>query len=138
VKLLALAAVLLLAGCGGGTVTTTVTTTAHVPPLPHALAARLAAESDAVASALDAGDGCAAQTAATKLQSDTIAAINAHEVPGIYQEELLGRVNALTAKITCTPPAPVVTTQPAPRKHGPGHGGGHEKKHGHEKKEEDG
>jgi hypothetical protein len=108
-RIVLLAAVLLVAGCGGGTVTTTVTTTSRVPPLPQALAARLAAESDAVAAALDAGDGCAARTAAALLQSDTIAAINSHQVPGIYQEELLGRVNGLTAQITCTPPAPVVS-----------------------------
>jgi hypothetical protein len=131
VRLLPVAAVLLLAGCGGGTVTTTVTTTAHLPRLPPALAARLAAETDAVAAALDAGDGCAARTAATHLQADTIAAINAGQVPAIYEEELLGRVNSLTARITCTPPAPVAVHQPpGHRKHEP-----HGKKHGHRKKD---
>jgi uncharacterized lipoprotein YajG len=138
VKLGLLAAVLLLAGCGGGTVTTVVTTTAQLPQLPEALAGRLAAETDAVAVALDGGDACAARAAATKLQADTIAAINARQVPPIYEEELLGRVNALTAKITCTPPAPVVAKAPRPAPHGPpGHRKGerHGKKHGHGKKE---
>jgi hypothetical protein len=130
VRLLPVVAVVLLAGCGGGTVTTSATTTAHVPPLPHALAARLAAETNAVAAALDAGDGCAARAAATRLQSDTIAAINSHQVPGIYQEELLGRVNDLTSRITCTPPAPVVSQPPAHPKHEHEH---HGKKHGHGK-----
>jgi hypothetical protein len=133
VKLGLLAAVLLLAGCGGGTVTTVVTTTAQLPQLPHALAGRLAAETDAVAVALDGGDACAARAAATKLQADTIAAINARQVPPIYEEELLGRVNALSAKIACTPPA-VVAKAPHPAPHGHRKREHRGKKHGHGKK----
>jgi hypothetical protein len=38
------------------------------------------------------------------LQSRTIEAINAGEVPAELQEELLGSVNALWEAISCTPP----------------------------------
>jgi hypothetical protein len=38
------------------------------------------------------------------LQSRTIAAINAGQVPAELQEELLGSVNALAEAISCTPP----------------------------------
>jgi hypothetical protein len=119
--------VVALAGCGGGTMTTTITKTAPLPPLPAALATQLAGEADAVAADLDGGDGCSAQTHAAQLRTDAIAAINSHAVPGPYQETLLGRIQALEAQISCTPPAP------APAAHDNGKHKGHEKKHGHGK-----
>jgi hypothetical protein len=104
--LVALLLGLALAGCGGGTVTTDVTTTAATPPVPRTTALQLADEADAVAADLDRGDGCAAREHAARLRTDAVAAINAHVVPGPYQETLLGRVQSLEAQIQCVPPAP--------------------------------
>jgi hypothetical protein len=106
-RLLVVALVALaLAGCGGGTVTTNMTTTAATPPVPQPTAQQLAAEADTVAADLDRGDGCAAREHAARLRTDAIAAINAHLVPGPYQETLLGRVQELEGQIRCVPPAP--------------------------------
>jgi hypothetical protein len=100
------ASALLVAGCGGGS------RPQAGPRVPHVLAYRLAAESDAVAAALDRGDSCAAQTAAGRLRSDLTASIA--RVPAALQEPLSSRVNALTAELpACTPPAPA----PQPKKH---------------------
>lgn len=124
-RLLPLLAGLALAGCGGGTVTTSMTTTAPLVPLPSATADQLAAEADAIAADLDRGDGCAAQADVARLRADTVAAINAHLVPGPYQETLLGRVQALEAGITCIPPAPADNGQGnGKKKHGHGKGDG--------------
>jgi hypothetical protein len=119
--------VVALAGCGGGTVTTNVTTTAALEPIPSATAGQLAAEADTVAADLDRGDGCAARDHALQLRNNVITAINAHQIPGPYQETLLGRVQALEAQITCTPPAPVSADngkKDKHKKHGRGHGDG--------------
>jgi len=97
-------AVAALAGCGGGH--------AHraapppQPKLPRALADRLAARSDDVARELDNGDDCGALAAAQDLQHQTIAAVNAKQVPAALQEPLLGAANALVVRISCTPPPP--------------------------------
>jgi hypothetical protein len=87
--------VLLAAGCGGG----------EEPTLPSELAVQLGARSQAAAAHVEAGEFCAAREDATVLQSRTIAAINAGQVPAELQEELLGSVNALAEAISCTPPA---------------------------------
>jgi hypothetical protein len=100
------ASALLVAGCGGGA-----QPQAAGPRVPHALAYRLAAESDAVAAALERGDSCAAQTAAGRLRSDLTASIA--RVPSAWQEPLSSRVNALTAELpACTPPAPAPKAKP--------------------------
>jgi hypothetical protein len=117
---LALAGAAFLAGCGGQTVTTTVTQTAALPTLPRALALQLADDADRVTAALGRNDSCAAQREAAKLRADTVAAINAHEVPGPYQELLLAHVQAVAGVISCTPP------KPAPSR-GHDHGRGHDK-----------
>ena len=85
------------AGCGGSE---------PVPPpsLPAALAADLAARSDAVAQRLEAGDGCGARAEADALQADAIAAVNAGRVPARYQEELVSSVAVLVASVECVPP----------------------------------
>jgi hypothetical protein len=104
-----------LAGCGGAK--------QHAAPpqpkLPAALAQQLAAQSDAVAAKLDAGDGCGALAAAQSLQQLTIAAINAHRVPAALQETLSAAVNDLPGRIHCAPP-------PVEEKH---HGKGKHKGH---------
>lgn len=83
--------------------------------LPAALASRLAAGADLVAVATDAGDPCAAAEAATGLQRDAIAAVNAGKVPAELQEELLAGINRVASSVACVPPPappPVVTTVP--------------------------
>jgi hypothetical protein len=97
----------LLSGCGGSK------QAAPPPPpsLPPTLASDLAATSDAVASALEAGDSCRARSLAQQLQEQTITAINGHHVPSGLQEQLSGSVNALVARVRCVPPPPPTTTE---------------------------
>lgn len=97
----ALAAALILSGCGGGDAKRA----APQPKLPTNVATDLAARSDAVAIALDAGDSCQALAEAERLRQDAIAAINAGGVPAVFQEQLQSAVNRLVARIDCVPPA---------------------------------
>jgi hypothetical protein len=128
VRRLAPVAVLLLAGCGS--------TAAKQPPpvrphLPHALAQDWARQADGVAAALAAGDGCLAQQRAVALRTSVIA--NEHRIGRRFQEPLTSAVNALAARITCTPPAAPAPPAPAkgPKKeHGHGHGDDHGHGHG--------
>lgn len=111
-------AVALLAGCGS----------AHrveprQPQLPRALAGPWRAQADAVAAALASGDGCLAQQRAIALRTSVIGAVNQRTLPPRFQEQLVGAVNDLAARIRCVPVAP-----PTPSH---GHGHGHEKHHKH-------
>ena len=120
-----------LTACGGAK--------QSAPPPPafsRAVAASLASQSDAVASALAVGDSCRAATLAHRLQQDTIAAINEGRVSGSLQEQLSSAVNALVVRVRCAPPAVVQ----APREHNHDHGkpkDHHAKKHDRTKHEED-
>jgi hypothetical protein len=115
-------ATIALAGCGGGAERHT---TPPQPKLPRALAQSWRQQADAVASALAAGDGCAAQQLASSLRTSVIEAVNAHRVPRRFLDPLTSGVNELVSQIVCTPaPAPAPT--PAP----PAHGHGHKGKHG--------
>jgi hypothetical protein len=96
----ALAAALLLAGCGSGTAKRA----APPPRLPQALALALAQRSDEIAATLDAGGACHALSLARALQQQTITAINARRVPGALQEPLQTAVNDLAGRIECVPP----------------------------------
>lgn len=103
-RLALLVGVAALAGCGGAA--------EHVKPkqprLPRDLAQSWAQQSDAVAAALAAGDGCSARTLAAALQSHFIAAVNERRVPARLQEPLGSALNDLQGRITCAPPQPVV------------------------------
>ncbi|MGI8421087.1 MAG: hypothetical protein ACR2MU_02315 [Gaiellaceae bacterium] len=125
------AALVLLAGCGSKSAAP------RTARLPASLARQLAAESDAVASALDAGSGCSALTRARQLQSDTIAAINARRVPASLAEPLQGASNELVARIVCTPPVPAATPAPAATSTERSNGNGHGKQHKGEGKHKD-
>jgi len=116
-----LVAVAALAACGGRA-----HRAAPRPTLPRAVAQELVVKSDDVARKLDAGDGCGALGAAQALQQETIAAINARQVPSALQEVLLGAANGLVQRIQCTPPptpGPGAGTQ---GHKGSGHGNGGE------------
>ena len=89
-----------LGGCGSGAQKRA----APPPPrLPAALAGQLAVASDAVAAALDSGDGCSALTAAQALQQQTRAAVAAHRVAAPLQQPLQATVDDLVARIQCVP-----------------------------------
>jgi hypothetical protein len=109
-----LAAALCLAGCGGGNEQRA----APQPKLQPRVARALAAQSDRVAHALDAGDDCTALTLARQLQQQTIDAINRRSVPAVFQEPLQDRVNDIAARIRCVPPAVDDEGPPAAKDHG--------------------
>lgn len=115
-----MAAALFLSACGGAK--------QQPPPPPtfsRSLASSLAAQSDAVADALAAGDSCRALSLANALQQRTIAAINEGRVSADLQEQLSSAVNALVARVKCVPPA---TPAPQEQKHDHGKHKGHGKK----------
>jgi hypothetical protein len=131
-RLLPLLLLLGAAACGGGGAQTT---TVSAPQVPRGLAQDWAQRSEAVASAVGAGDGCRAQQLAGSLRDDVIAAQG--RVPARLRTTLLSSVNRLADEITCTPPVQTVTQQaskpkpkprhePKPPKHDHGHKG-----HGH-------
>jgi hypothetical protein len=98
-SLLAVAA-LLFGGCGGGT-------EAEPPPRPaieRATAEALAATSDSIADALDAGDVCTAAGRADDLNAQVIEAINAKKIPPAFQEDVLSRAQELVNSVNCPPP----------------------------------
>jgi hypothetical protein len=100
--------VLVLVGCGGGG-----EDAAAPPPRPtiaKATADRLVARSDTIALKLAAGDECGAAHEADALGADAIAAVNAGEIPGAYQEELVARTQELVNAVNC--PAPVAEPEP--------------------------
>src|SRR5881394_1798779 len=96
-RLLVLAASLpLLAACGSS----------DHRSLQPPVAKRLAAESEAVAAKLRAGDGCTAAALARRLQRDVVAA----GLPVAVRASAAG----IAAEIVCVPPAPVQpVTEPA-------------------------
>ena len=131
------ASVILLAGCG-----------AHGRPqqsaasrgaLPHLLAQELAAESDAVAHELAAGQTCAALSSAVRLRRETIQAIARGRVPAAFRPTLRSTTADLTRRIHCiVQPQTEPRARPAPpsEKHGHGNNGKH-KSHGKDKGEGD-
>jgi hypothetical protein len=119
---IAAAAACVAAGCGS-----TTTTAAPPPPkLPRALAQAWAQQADQIAVALVAGDGCAAETQATALRAQVSQAIDDGRIARRFRGPLVGAVNRLPDRISCTP-AP-------PPKHGPAHD--HQKPRDKHKKED--
>ena len=116
-------AALCLSGCGADA-----ERAAPQPPtLPRALAASLAARSDAVANAIAEGDSCRARTLARQLQRDTITAVNRGRVDARLQEELTSAVNDLAGRVTCVPPPPPPQEEDDDRGRGKHEGKGHGK-----------
>jgi hypothetical protein len=81
-----------------------------VEPAPPAIDAdvadRLAAASDAIADALDAGDVCTAAVRADELNAQVIEAVNAGAIPPAFQEPLTARTNELVNEVNCPQPEP--------------------------------
>lgn len=124
-----MAGLVLLAGCGSNP---RERAAAAPPRLPRALAGELARSSDAVASALDSGDGCSALTAVRALQQQTDAAIAGHQVTARLQQPLKTTVDDLAGRIQCVPPVDT-STQPQAGDQGQGKDRGKhkgKKKHG--------
>lgn len=111
-------AVLALAGCGGASTPPPV---AKPPRLPRALAHAWVTESNAIAQALAARDGCTALAHATALRADVDQ--SAGEISARLRATLQPTVDALPGRITCNPapPAPPPKHEKPP-KHDHGHG----------------
>jgi hypothetical protein len=96
--LLTASSALALAACGGGDKGVTERTIPG-PTIERAVAEPLATRGDRVAQLLESGDSCGAASEAAGLESDLIASINSRKIPGIYQEDLLGDVHEIQARI---------------------------------------
>jgi hypothetical protein len=107
--------VVLAAGCGGGG-ENVASEPAPAPTIDPAVADRLAAASDAVADALDAGDVCGAAGLADDLNAQVIAAVNAGEIPPRYQEDVQSRANELVNTVNCPQPADDDEDEDEPKK----------------------
>lgn len=88
-----------LSGCGDGS-----EQTSQQALLPRGLATDLAAKSEAIAGALDAGDECGAANLADELKDAVAAAISAGQVPDALQEDLESTAVDLQNSVNCPPP----------------------------------
>ena len=88
---------LALAGCGGATPTQT-----ESAAIPHSVAGRLAAQSESIAAAWEAGDTCGAARQADDLRHAADDAIAAGDIPAAYQDELESAVVNLQNTANCT------------------------------------
>ena len=75
------------------------------PKIPARLAADWAAQADAVAASLEAGDPCGARDQALALQAEVADAINAGRIPAALRPELQETLDELV-QIECVPPKP--------------------------------
>jgi hypothetical protein len=98
--LIALGVALALAGCGGGS-----EQSSDEQAIPRAVAADLAAKSEAIAAAYDSGDVCGAAELADDLKNALDDAIAGGEIPAAFQRELDENATELQSELKC-PPAP--------------------------------
>ena len=113
--LASLAVVLALAGCGGATPTQT-----ESASIPRSVADRLAAQSESIAAAWEAGDTCGAAKQADDLKHAADSAIRAGDIPAAYQDELESAVVNLQNTANCT-------EEGDEEEHGKGKAEGHDK-----------
>src|SRR6266511_3919348 len=112
--LLALIALgLALAACGGGS-----EQSSDEQLIPRALASDMAAKSDAIADAIDAGDVCGAAQLADELKDAVDAAVSGGQIPPAYQRDLEETATELQNEVNCE----------EPKGKGKGKGKGHDKK----------
>src|SRR5207244_6624474 len=83
------------------------------PRLPTSVATELAARSDALATALARGDGCAATTQARGLEQQARTAVASGLVPVAYRAPLTAAVTRLAHRVpACVPPPPPAPPPP--------------------------
>lgn len=87
---------LALAGCGGGA------STQNDAAIPRSVADRLAAKSESIAAAWEAGDTCGAAQQADELKHAADDAIASGDVPAAYQDDLEAAVVNLQNTANCT------------------------------------
>ena len=92
-----LALVSAAAGCGGS---------GETSAIPSSVAAGLAAKSESIAAAIDAGDECGAAKQADDLRHATDEAIANGSIPVDYQRDLQAAVANLQNTVNCPPPPP--------------------------------
>ena len=109
--LASLALALALAGCGGATPQT------GSSAIPRSAANKLAAQSESIAAAWEAGDACGAAQQADDLRHALEDAVAAGEIPAGYQDELEAAVENLQNTANCTEDT----------EHGKGKAKGHDK-----------
>jgi hypothetical protein len=73
--------------------------------IPAGLAQDFAAQADAIAASLEAGDPCGAREQAVALQAAVTQAINGGRIPTRFRQELQSTVDELV-QIECVPPEP--------------------------------
>jgi hypothetical protein len=111
---------LVAAGCGSSSPPRS----RPAPKIPAAVASRLSADANAVA----ATSGCAAHTAAARLQADAIAAVS--RVPSRYLEPIMSAVSEIAARAPACAPAKPKPEPPKPHEHKPPkHHGDHHHHH---------
>jgi hypothetical protein len=118
VALASLALVLALAGCGGSTPRQT-----ESAAIPRSVADRLAAQSESIAAAWEAGDTCGAAQQADDLRHAADDAIASGDVPAAYQDDLEAAIVNLQNTANCTAeqepePKPEQPKPPKPKEHG--------------------
>lgn len=114
---LALLAILLAAaGCGGSGESSSA--------IPSSVASRLAAQSESIAAALDAGDECGAAKQADDLRHAADVATASGSIPVAYQGDLEAAVTNLQNTVNCPPPE-----EDSQGDEGPGNGRGKAKGH---------
>jgi hypothetical protein len=94
--LASLAVVLAVAGCGGATPTQT-----KSAEIPRSVANRLAAQSESIAAAWEAGDECGAAQQADDLRHAADDAVASGDIPAAYQDELESAVVNLQNTANC-------------------------------------
>jgi len=124
----ALAVVLGAVGCGSGSGSSQGDTTAAIP---SSVASDLAAQSESIASALDAGDECGAAQQADDLRNAADEAIASGAIPTAYQSDLRTAVTSLQNLVNC--PSPEDDNQGDEGDKGDGPGQGHGEAKGHHK-----
>jgi outer membrane PBP1 activator LpoA protein len=125
--------VLLLAAVAAGCGSAGHTPSAARHGVPRALARQWEVRASAVAAAASAGEDCQALHLASSLRDQVVA--TQQQLPRRLRVPLVDGVKALAARITCTPPPPVVTkppTEPKPKPKPPPDGHDHHGHHGHD------